>query len=103
MTDDSDDDIQKLTPLPPDAGAGTPNVPATLPTQQTKREIAMNKLLSTAASLIPELIELMSPQLRSVLVEAVGKLEEMAHETSNPIDDFGVGLLKSLLKIEENA
>lgn len=63
----------------------------------------MNKLLSTAAALIPELIELISPQLRTVLVEAVGQLEKLAKETSNPVDDFLVGLLKSLLKIEENA
>ncbi len=56
----------------------------------------MNKWLLV---LLAEILKLVSPQLRTALVELVNRLEAQAKETPNQWDDIFVGLLKFVLLI----
>ncbi len=56
----------------------------------------MNKWLLV---LLAEILKLISPQLRTALVELVNRLEAQAKETPNQWDDIFVGLLKFVLLI----
>lgn len=48
-------------------------------------------------SIINALVSTITPELRTILEDAVGKLEAHANETPNPWDNIFVSILKSLL------
>jgi len=52
------------------------------------------------AKLLQQIVTQISPQIRTALVEFVGKLDEQAQKTPNPWDDVIVGLLKLVLLIK---
>jgi hypothetical protein len=48
--------------------------------------------------LLPQLIPMMTPALREIIVQGVKEFRKRAKETSNPIDDFIAELLWNLVK-----
>ena len=49
------------------------------------------------AMIVRQLLAVISPELRTAMVEFVGELEKRAKETPNPWDDIAVGILKTVL------
>ena len=103
------DDLEEMQPAPPVVlpypGIETPDrAPVRSSARLTRKdEHAMKDILEKLTGFLPAILDLVSPELRRILVEAVKKMEGHARETANPFDDAAVGLLKALLRIEENA
>lgn len=51
-------------------------------------------------ALLKQVLTQMSPNIRTLLVEFVNKMDVEAKETKNPWDDIGVWLLKLVLLIK---
>ncbi|RLF87748.1 hypothetical protein DRN34_01010 [Thermococci archaeon] len=57
-------------------------------------------LLTAFSGIIGQIIKVVSPELRKMLVEMLRNLYEHAKETPNPWDDFLVELLVQVLGID---
>ena len=56
--------------------------------------------LNVIVRLLRMFLDLISPQLRQIIVDAVKELEKIAPTTPNPLDDLLVKVLKIILAID---
>jgi len=57
-------------------------------------------LLTAFSGIIGQIVKVVSPELRKMLVEMIINLYEKAKQTENPWDDFLVELLAQILAID---
>ena len=74
-----------------------------LPAHMQKEDAMKGISIQVIVSLIGQILQMVSPEIRSLLKGFVLELEERASQTPNPWDNMLVGALKAILDVKENA